>query len=65
MTPLINFSQESCAAPYDNEKPCAPDIEISANCDSILNTLSWNNPNLTCADDVLQYKIYFSTHFYR
>lgn len=60
--PLINYSQEACGVPYDDVKPCAPDIEISANCDSILNTLSWNNPNLSCADDVIQYKIYYSTN---
>jgi gliding motility-associated-like protein len=60
--PLINFSQEACGVPVDNVAPCAPDLALSASCDSILNTLSWNNPNLTCADDVLQYKIYFSTN---
>jgi gliding motility-associated-like protein len=29
-------------------------------CDLAINTLNWNNPNLTCADDVLKYHIYFS-----
>jgi gliding motility-associated-like protein len=60
--PLINFSQEACGVPYDNVKPCVPELAITPNCDSILNTLTWNNPNLTCADDVVQYKIYFSTN---
>jgi gliding motility-associated-like protein len=60
--PLLNFSQEACGVPFDNVAPCAPTIAITPNCDSILNTLNWNNPNLTCADDVLQYKIYFSTN---
>jgi gliding motility-associated-like protein len=62
LKPLINFSQEACGEPYDNEKPCTPDIEITPNCDSIINTLTWNNPNLTCTDDVLQYNIYYSTN---
>lgn len=60
--PLINFSQEACGVPIDNVPPCSPDLSITASCDSILNTLSWNNPNLSCADDVLSYKIYFSTN---
>lgn len=60
--PLINFSQEACGVPYDNLKPCSPNLNINANCDSILNTLTWNNPNLSCADDVIQYKVYFSTN---
>ena len=62
LKPLFNFSQEACGIPYDNVAPCAPTIAITPNCDSIINTLNWNNPNLTCADDVLQYKIYFSTN---
>jgi len=60
--PLLNFSQETCGVPYDNVAPCSPTISINPNCDSIINTLSWNNPNLTCADDVLQYNLYFSTN---
>lgn len=62
LKPLLNFSQEACGVPYDNVPPCAPDLSITPNCDSIFNTLHWNNPNLTCADDVLQYKIYYSTN---
>lgn len=60
--PLLNFSQIACGVPYDNVAPCAPHLDIDANCDSIINTLSWNNPNLTCADDVIQYKLYYSTN---
>jgi gliding motility-associated-like protein len=60
--PLLNFSQEACGVPFDNVAPCTPTIAITPNCDSILNTLTWNNPNLSCADDVLQYRIYFSTN---
>ena len=62
LKPLLNFSQESCGIPYDNTAPCSPTLAITPNCDSIINTLAWNNPNLSCADDVLQYKLYFSTN---
>jgi gliding motility-associated-like protein len=62
LKPLLNFSQESCGVPYDNVAPCTPNLAITPNCDSIMNTLNWNNPNLSCADDVLEYKIYYSTN---
>ncbi len=61
VSPLINFSQRTCGVPVDNEAPCSPTLAITPNCDSIMNYLSWNNPNLTCADDVLSYRIYYST----
>ena len=35
-------------------------LSVETNCDLAVNTLNWNNPNLTCADDVLKYHIYFS-----
>ena len=62
LKPLLNFSQISCGVPYDNVPPCSPTIAIRPNCDSIMNYLSWNNPNLSCADDVVQYKLYYSTN---
>ena len=57
--PLLNWSQEACGVPQDLTPPCAPTLAVSPDCDNILNSLSWNNPNLTCADDVTQYKIYW------
>jgi gliding motility-associated-like protein len=58
--PLLNFSQEICGIPIDNEPPCPPNLEIEANCDSVNNFLSWNNPNLSCADDVLSYELFYT-----
>jgi gliding motility-associated-like protein len=58
--PLSNFSQEICGVPIDNVSPCPPDLSVQANCDSVNNFLSWNNPNLTCADDVLYYELFFT-----
>ncbi len=58
--PIINFSQVVCGQPYDNEPPCPPELTVTTNCDEALNTLLWTNPNLTCADDVVKYYIYYS-----
>lgn len=58
--PIINWSQESCGIPIDNEAPCPPVLRATTNCDLQENNLFWTNPNETCADDVLQYQIWFS-----
>lgn len=59
--PLINHSQIACGKPQDFTPPCAPgSFSIQADCDAIKNTLSWNNPNNSCADDVVGYKIYYA-----
>jgi len=59
-TPLENWSQVKCEAPYDFTAPCAPTLSISGDCDLEVNTLTWNNPNLSCADDVTAYNLYFA-----
>ena len=58
--PLENWSQIQCDEPYDYTKPCAPTLSIVGDCDFEINTLSWNNPNNSCADDVTAYNIYFA-----
>ncbi len=60
--PILNFSQEACGVPFDNIPPCAPELTIKPNCDSIINTLTWTNPNLSCAQDVIHYNMYYSTN---
>lgn len=57
--PIENFSEEKCGTPIDNVPPCSPLLSLSANCDVQEITLIWTNPNNSCADDVLQYEIYF------
>ncbi|HYG51047.1 MAG TPA: gliding motility-associated C-terminal domain-containing protein, partial [Flavobacteriales bacterium] len=59
-TPLINWSQEACATPLDMTAPCPPTLEILGDCETVMNTLTWNNPNSTCADDVMSYNIYYA-----
>ncbi|PLX23448.1 MAG: hypothetical protein C0597_01035 [Marinilabiliales bacterium] len=58
--PTINWSHENCQIPEDYQRPCPPSLNVRSACDSIVNILSWNNPNLTCADDVIAYKIYYT-----
>jgi gliding motility-associated-like protein len=58
--PIINFSQVVCAQPIDNVPPCAPDLSIAVQCDSVNNILSWNDPNESCSDDVLQFRVYYT-----
>ena len=60
INPIINLSQEQCGVPVDLEAPCPPDLTVIPDCDLIQNTLSWNNPNNSCADDVVQYHVYYT-----
>jgi len=59
-SPLENWSQIKCEEPYDYTAPCAPTLTISGDCDLEINTLTWNNPNISCADDVTSYNLYFA-----
>ncbi|HAA00765.1 MAG TPA: hypothetical protein DEP18_04070 [Flavobacteriales bacterium] len=58
--PLINYSQEVCASPVDLTPPCPPVIVLHNDCEIPLNSLVWNNPNNSCADDVMSYNLYFT-----
>ncbi|MCC7503164.1 MAG: gliding motility-associated C-terminal domain-containing protein [Flavobacteriales bacterium] len=58
--PLVNRSQEVCAIPVDRTPPCPPTLAILNDCETPLNTLTWNNPNNSCADDTYQYNVYFT-----
>jgi len=58
---LINLSQEKCETVQDLTIPCCPEIlSLSTDCDLFENYLVWNDPNNFCADDVIQYNIYYS-----
>ena len=58
--PLINLSQRICGKPVDNQPPCPPVLSGSADCEFITNYLHWTNPNHLCADDVVEYYLYYS-----
>ena len=56
---LINYSQETCATPVDNEPPCQPDITVTSECDSLYNTVRWSFRDNNCIGDVAGYNIYY------
>ncbi len=60
VSPLINFSQVACDRPVDLTPPCAPALALDNDCETPLNTLTWNNPNESCADDTYRYHIWFT-----
>lgn len=60
VSPLLNWSQEACAAPVDRTPPCPPTLALDNDCETPLNTLTWNNPNNSCADDTYAYHIWFT-----
>ncbi len=62
--PFINYSQEKCQTPADTTPPCSPILKVKSECILYQNILQWNNPNLTCSDDVTGYNIYYSPTLY-
>jgi len=56
---LINYSQETCVIPVDNEAPCPPEISVTSECDSLYNTIRWTFTDNECLDDVAGYLIYY------
>ena len=56
---LINFSQETCVTPVDNEAPCKPEIIVTSQCDSLYNAVGWSITDNNCLGDVAGYKIYY------
>jgi gliding motility-associated-like protein len=58
--PLWNWTQETCATPYDQTPPCPPMLVMNTDCPEIENELVWTNPNNSCTDDVTAYNIYYA-----
>lgn len=58
VSPLLNYSQETCEKPVDNIAPCPPELCVQTNCIDQSNLLHWNNFSSGCAEDVLQFNIY-------
>ncbi len=62
-----NLSHINCGTPMDLTPPCPPVLSVDSWCDSLVNILTWTNPNNYCAgdvkraDDVERYKIFFSS----
>ena len=60
INPILNRSQIKCDIPIDETPPCPPVLSIDGDCQEGVNVLTWNNPNNTCADDVMSYNIYYT-----
>ncbi len=56
---LINFSEQTCVTPIDNEAPCKPEIIVTSQCDSLYNTVRWSITDNKCLEDVSGYKVYY------
>jgi gliding motility-associated-like protein len=61
ISPIINYSQESCATPIDKMPPCSPILTIQSSCDSLKNVLKWTFPSDTCTTDISKLYIYFTS----
>ena len=60
LNPLLNRSQRKCETPIDLTPPCPPTLDIEPDCPDATSTLTWNNPNNSCADDVTMYTVYYT-----
>ncbi len=60
---MQNLSQEACMTPVDNEPPCTPDLNVSSNCDSLYNYVSWNVDDPDCFADIAGYKLFYKLDF--
>ncbi len=56
-----NWSHYNCGVPIDTFPPCPPDLMVKTICDSLTNHLQWNDLNNFCADDVVQYRIFYAS----
>jgi len=60
---LVNLSQEACMVPYDNEAPCTPELNVSTNCDSLYNYVSWSVDDTACFNDIAGYRLFYKPDF--
>jgi len=69
LDPLYNNSQEACSTPIDTIPPCPPILTVTNECptaddsrpaETFENFLTWNNPNNSCADDVIGYNVFYA-----
>ena len=60
---LINLSQEACVVPIDNEPPCTPALNVTTNCDSLYNNVTWSVDDPECFEDIAGYKLFYKNSF--
>jgi len=57
--PLINWTQEVCIIPIDNEKPCPPVLTVETDCSQFQNVLSWVKKDSICSEDIVKFVVYY------
>lgn len=57
--PLLNWSQEACARPFDFTAPCTPELMLDSDCVEETNAFEWTDAGI-CADDVMAYQLYWA-----
>ena len=60
---LVNLSQEACMIPVDNEPPCTPSLNVSTNCDSLYNHITWSIDDPDCFEDIAGYRLFYKNNF--
>ncbi|MCK5781561.1 MAG: gliding motility-associated C-terminal domain-containing protein [Flavobacteriales bacterium] len=58
--PLFNRSQIGCGTPNVNPLQCPPTLNEIKDCDLDIYTLFWTNPNATCGENIVGYRLYYS-----
>ncbi len=58
--PFINFSQETCAMPFDNIPPCAPLLTANPDCENEEVALSWEDAGFECSNDIVGYNLFYT-----
>lgn len=61
INPIINYSQENCGIPLDNEPPSPPVLYVIPDCEKVENNLIWTNQNHENTEDIINYNIYYSS----
>lgn len=56
----VNYSHTNCTTPVDTVAPCPPILNGYSVCDSGYNHVSWSYTDLSCALDVVGYRLYYS-----
>ncbi|MEE4215597.1 MAG: gliding motility-associated C-terminal domain-containing protein [Bacteroidales bacterium] len=60
---LLNLSQEACVIPIDNEPPCTPALNVTTNCDSLYNNVTWSVDDPECFEDIAGYRLFYKNTF--
>ncbi|MBN1387540.1 MAG: gliding motility-associated C-terminal domain-containing protein [Bacteroidales bacterium] len=60
---MVNLSQEACTVPIDNEPPCTPSLNVSSNCDSLYNHITWSVDDPDCFEDIVGYRLFYKDDF--